>query len=183
VVDFGDVEAVVVGPGPLGAGKRGWVDAGFALCGRVAVDGMCALLPSGCRSVVLWTFCLWWPWSPNNPLLGERSLCRETNNRIYAAIVSVRGLFPLCRSRGPGGGIPDDGWLLRLAAGWQCCAPDDDCGCLGQSLAVLARSRFYWAVEGPWASAETRPCIDGALWTWCTSQIIGITLVDSWVGP
>jgi hypothetical protein len=30
VVDFGDVEAVVVGLGPLGAVERGWVDAGFA---------------------------------------------------------------------------------------------------------------------------------------------------------
>ena len=67
VVDFGDVEAVVVGLGPLGAVERGWVDAGFARCGRVAVDGMCALLPSGCRSVVLWTFCPWWPWSLDNP--------------------------------------------------------------------------------------------------------------------
>ena len=103
VVDFGDVEAVVVGPAPLGAGKRGWVDAGFAHCGRVVVDGMCALLPSGCRSVVLWTFCLWWPWSPDNPLLGERSLCRETNNRICAAVVSVCGLFLLRHCHDLGG--------------------------------------------------------------------------------
>jgi hypothetical protein len=43
VVDLGDAEVVVVEPAPLdGAGKRGWVDAGFARCGRVAVDGMCA---------------------------------------------------------------------------------------------------------------------------------------------
>jgi hypothetical protein len=43
VVDLGDAEAMVVEPAPLdGAGKCGWVDAGFAHCGRVAVDGMCA---------------------------------------------------------------------------------------------------------------------------------------------
>jgi hypothetical protein len=53
--------------------------------------------------------------------LGERSLRHETNSRICVAAVSVRGLFPLCRYRGLGGGIPDDGWSLRLAAGWQCC--------------------------------------------------------------
>ena len=156
VVDFGDVEAVVVGLGPLGAGKHGWVDAGFAHSGRVAVYGMCALLPSGCRPVVLWTFCLWWPWSQDNPLLGERSLRCETNNRICATAVSVCGLFPVCRCRGPGGGIPNDGWLLRLTAGWQCCAHDDDCGCPGRSRAALAWSRFCWTAEGPWASSETQ---------------------------
>jgi hypothetical protein len=102
VVDFGDMEAVVVGPRPLGAGKRGWVDARFARCGRVDVNGMCVLLPSGCWLVVLWTFCPWWPWSPDNPLLGERSLRHETNSRICMAVVSVRGLFPLCRCRGLG---------------------------------------------------------------------------------
>jgi hypothetical protein len=101
VVDFGDAEAVVVGPRPLGADKRGWVDAGFARCGRVVVDGLCALLPSSCRPVELWTFCLWWPWSPNNPLLGERSLRRETYNRICTAAVSGRGLFPLFHCHGP----------------------------------------------------------------------------------
>jgi hypothetical protein len=41
VVDLGDAEAVVVEPTPLdGAGTRGWVDAGFAHCRRVAGDGM-----------------------------------------------------------------------------------------------------------------------------------------------
>jgi hypothetical protein len=89
----------------------------------------------------------------------------------------------LCSYRGPGGGIPNDGWFLRLAAGWQCCAPDDDCGCPDRSLAALAGSKFCWALEGPWASAGTRPCVDGALQTWHTSQIISIALVDSWVGP
>jgi hypothetical protein len=53
VVDFGDVEVVVVEPAPLGVGKRGWVDAGFARCGRVDVNGMCARRRSGCRPVVL----------------------------------------------------------------------------------------------------------------------------------
>jgi hypothetical protein len=58
VVDLGDAEAVVVEHAPLdGAGKCGWVDDGFARCGRVVVDGMCVRRPSGCRLVVLWTFC------------------------------------------------------------------------------------------------------------------------------
>ena len=39
----GDAEAVVVEPAPFdGAGKHGWVDAGFAHCGRVVGDGKCA---------------------------------------------------------------------------------------------------------------------------------------------
>jgi hypothetical protein len=43
VVDLGDAEVVVVEPALLdGAGTRGWVDAGFAHCGRVAGGGMCA---------------------------------------------------------------------------------------------------------------------------------------------
>jgi hypothetical protein len=43
VVDLGDVEVVVVEPALLdGAGMRGWVDVGFAHCGRVAGDAMCA---------------------------------------------------------------------------------------------------------------------------------------------
>ena len=43
VEDLGGSEAVVVEPAPLdGAGKCGWVDAGFAHCGRVVGDGKCA---------------------------------------------------------------------------------------------------------------------------------------------
>jgi hypothetical protein len=161
--DLGDAEVVVVEPAPLdGAGKRGWVDAGFAHCGRVAGDGMCVRRPSGCRLVVLWTFCPWWPWSLDNPLLGVRSLHRETSNRICAAIVSVCDLFLLRRCRGLRGGIPNDGWSLRLGANWLCCAPVDDCDCPGRSLAALAWSRFCWTAEVPWASSEIQPCVDGA---------------------
>ena len=41
--DLGGAEAVVVEHAPLnGAGKHGWVDAGFARCGRVVGDGKCA---------------------------------------------------------------------------------------------------------------------------------------------
>ena len=109
---------MVVRPAPLdGAGRRGWVDDGVAPCGRVAVDDMCARRPSSCRLVVLWTFYPWWPWFSDNPLLGVRSLRRETRSRICAAPVSVRGLFLWCRCRGLGGGVPDDRWSLRLAAG------------------------------------------------------------------
>jgi hypothetical protein len=40
--DLGDAEAVVVEPAPLdGAGKHGWVGAGFVHCGRVVGDGKC----------------------------------------------------------------------------------------------------------------------------------------------
>jgi hypothetical protein len=115
--DLGDAETVVVEPGPLdGVGKHGWVGAGFARCGRVAGDGMCARRPSGCRLVVLWTFYPWWPWSPDNPLLGARSLRRETSNIICGAVMSVRGLFLLRRCCDLGGvflttgGLSD--WVL-----------------------------------------------------------------------
>ena len=54
VVDLGDAEAVVVEHALLdGAGTRGWVEAGFADCGRVAGGGMCARQLAGCRLVVL----------------------------------------------------------------------------------------------------------------------------------
>jgi hypothetical protein len=55
---LGYAEAVVVEPTPLdGAGKHGWVEAGFARCGMVVGDGKCARRPSGCRLVELWTSC------------------------------------------------------------------------------------------------------------------------------
>jgi hypothetical protein len=51
---LGDAEAVVVEPAPLnGAGKRGWVDAGFVRCGRVVGDGKCARTPADCRPIEL----------------------------------------------------------------------------------------------------------------------------------
>jgi hypothetical protein len=184
VVDLGDEDETEAEPTLLdGDDKRGWVDARFARCGRVAGDDMCARRPSGCWLVMLWTFCPWWPWSPNNPLLGVHSLRRETSSRICVAFVSVHGLFLLCRCRGLGGGIPDDEWSLWLGAGWLCCAPIDGCGCLGRNLAALAWSRFYWTTEGPWASSEIQFCVDGAPQTWRTSKIIGIALVGSWVDP
>jgi hypothetical protein len=138
VVDLSDAEAVVVEPALLdGAGMRGWVDARFAHCGRVAGDGMCARRPSGCRLVVFWTFCPWWPWFLDSPLLGVCSPRHETNSRICAAVVSVLGLSLWCRCRGLGG-IPDDGRTLRLSANWLCCAPVGDCGCPIRSLAMMA---------------------------------------------
>jgi hypothetical protein len=104
VEGLGDAEAVVVEPAPLdGAGKHGWVDAGYVCCGMVVGDGKCAPRPSGFRLVELWTFYPWWPWSPNSPLLGARSLRHETSNRIFAAYVPVRGLFLLRRCRALGG--------------------------------------------------------------------------------
>jgi hypothetical protein len=101
VVDLGDAKAVVVEPTHLdGAGTCGWVDAGFAYCGRVAGDGMCAQRPSGCRLVVLWTFCPWWPWFLESPLLGARSPHHKTDSRIYAAAASVLSLSLWCHCRG-----------------------------------------------------------------------------------
>jgi hypothetical protein len=104
VVDLGDVEAVEVEPALLdGAGTRGWVDAGFAHCGRVVVGGMCARRTSSCRLVVLWTLCPWWPWFLDNPLLGARSPRHETDSRICTVAASVPGLSLWCRCRGLGG--------------------------------------------------------------------------------
>jgi hypothetical protein len=43
VEDLGDAKVVVVEPAPLdGAGKHGWVGAGFACCCRVVGDRKCA---------------------------------------------------------------------------------------------------------------------------------------------
>jgi hypothetical protein len=150
VVDLGDGEAVVVEPALLdGASTRGWVDAGFTHCGRVASGGMCARRPSGCRLVVLCTFCPWWPWFLDNPLLGARTPCHETYSRICAAAASVFDLSLWCHCRALGGGIPDDERSLRLGANWLCCAPIADCGCPVRSMATMAWSRFCWTAEGP----------------------------------
>jgi hypothetical protein len=48
---------------------------------------------------------------------------------------------------------------------------------------VPVLSRFCWTTEGPWASSEIQPYVDGAPQTWHTSQIVGIAPVGSWVGP
>jgi hypothetical protein len=149
VVDLSDAEAVEVEPAPLdGAGTCGWVDAGLAHCGRVAGGGMCARRPSGCRLVVLWIFCLWWPWFLDSPLLVRTVLA------IKQTVESARLLRPSLAS--PSGAvatalgcIPDDEQFLRLGADWLCCALVGDCGCPVRSLAAKAWSRFYWTAEGP----------------------------------
>jgi hypothetical protein len=66
VEDLGGAEAVVVEPAPLdGDGKHDWIGARFASYGRVVGGvvggGKCARRPAGCRLVVLWPFCPWWP--------------------------------------------------------------------------------------------------------------------------
>jgi hypothetical protein len=81
------------------------------------------------------------------------------------------------------GDIPDGERPRRRGAGWLCCAPAADCGCPVRSLTAKALSRFGWTVEGPWASSETRPCVDGALWIWRTFRIADRALGDFWVGP
>ena len=105
VVDLGDAEVVVVESAlPSGASTHGWVDLDARCCRVLVVSGgMCVRRPSGCWLVVLWTFCPWWPLSPDNPLLGARYLRRETSNRICAAVVSICGLFLLRHCCGLGG--------------------------------------------------------------------------------
>jgi hypothetical protein len=71
----------------------------------------------------------------------------------------------------------------RRDAGWLCYAPAADYGCLDRSLTVKALSMFSWTVEGPWAFSETRPCADGALQIWRTSQTTNRALGGFWVGP
>jgi hypothetical protein len=80
------------------------------------------------------------------------------------------------------GGVLDGERPRRRGVGWLCCAPTADCGCPTRSLIVKALSRFSWTVEGPWAFSETRPCGDGALRIWRTSQTVDKALGDFWVG-
>jgi hypothetical protein len=71
----------------------------------------------------------------------------------------------------------------RRGAGWLCYAPAADCGCPDRSLTAKVLYRFGWTVEGPSAFSETRPCADGALRIWRTSQTTGRALGGFWVGP
>jgi hypothetical protein len=171
---------------PLGgADMRGWVDAGRGR-GCMVVGGgvdMCARQLFGCRRVVLETSCPWWPLFPGNPLLGVRSLRRETGSNICAVAAPVPGPSHACHCRGPVGDNLDGERSHRRGAGWLCCAPAADCGCPDRSLTAKVLSRFGWTVEGPWASSETRPCVDGALWIWRTSQTTDRALGGFWVGP
>jgi hypothetical protein len=57
----------------------------------------------GCRRVVPGTSCPWWPSFPGSPLLGARSLRRETGSKICAAATPVLGPDHTCHCRGPGG--------------------------------------------------------------------------------
>jgi hypothetical protein len=59
----------------------------------------------GCRLVAPETSCLWWPSFPGSPLLGARSLRRETSSKICAAVAPVLGPDHELRCRGPGGVI------------------------------------------------------------------------------
>jgi hypothetical protein len=71
----------------------------------------------------------------------------------------------------------------RWGAGWLCYAPAADCGCPNRSLTAKVLSRFGWTAEGPSAFSETRPCADGALRIWRTSQTTDRALGGFWVGP
>jgi hypothetical protein len=90
---------------PGGADTRGWVDAGGGR-GCMVVGGgvdMCARQLFGCRRIVPETSCPWWPSFPGNPLLGERSLRRETGSNICTVAAPVPGPGHACHCRGPGG--------------------------------------------------------------------------------
>jgi hypothetical protein len=102
---------------------------------------------------------------------------------VFAVKQAIEPSRLLCPSLASSFCVVDDGWALRLGADWLWCAPADDCDCHCRSLATLVWSRFYWTAEGPWASSEIQPCVDGAPQTWHTSQIVGIDPVGSWVGP
>jgi hypothetical protein len=64
---------------------------------------MCARQLLGCRLVAPETSCPWWPSFPGSPLLGARSLRRETGSKICAAVAPVLGPDHECHYRGPGG--------------------------------------------------------------------------------
>jgi hypothetical protein len=64
---------------------------------------MCARQLLGCRLVVPETSCPWWPSFPGSPLLGARSLHRETGSKIYTAAVPVLDPDHACHCRDPGG--------------------------------------------------------------------------------
>jgi hypothetical protein len=158
-VDLGDaeVEAGVAGLAlPGGVGTRGWVGVGHGRCCKVVVGGggMCARQLSGCRLVVPWTSCPWWPSFQDNLLWGAHSPRHGIGSRICMAAASVPGLFLWCHCRGLRGGILGGGRFLRLGADWLCCAPVVGFGCPDRSLAAKAWSKFCWTTEGPLASSK-----------------------------
>jgi hypothetical protein len=104
-VDLGDAEVEVGVAGlalPGGVGTRGWVGVGHGRCCKVVVGGggMCARQLSGCRLVVPWTSCPWWPSFQDNLLWGAHSPRHGIGSRICMAAASVPGLFLWCHCRG-----------------------------------------------------------------------------------
>jgi hypothetical protein len=102
---------------PSDVDMRGWVGAGYGRCCMVAGGDMCARQLFDCQLVVPETFCLWWLLFLGNPLLGVRSLCRETNSKICVVVVPVPGPGLACHYRDPRGSIPDSERLRRPDAG------------------------------------------------------------------
>jgi hypothetical protein len=64
---------------------------------------MCARQLLGCWLVAPRTSCPWWPSFLGSPLLGARSLRRETGSKICAAAAPVLGPDHGCHCRIPGG--------------------------------------------------------------------------------
>jgi hypothetical protein len=110
---------------------------------------------------------------------------------VFAMKQAVKSARWLCSSPAPArvplprpwGDILDDEGHRWRDVGWLCCAPAADCSCPFRSLTAMTLSKCGWTAEGPWASSETRPCADGALWIWRTSRTAGRALGDFWVGP
>jgi hypothetical protein len=103
------------------------------------------------------------------------------------AVISARLLRPspaptLRAAAAVLGGVLNGEQPRQRGAGWLYCAPAADCGCPARSLIAKALSRFGWTAEGPWAFSETRPCADGALRIWRTSQTVDRALGDFSVG-
>jgi hypothetical protein len=135
----------------------GWLSSGHSVPGGL-----------GLRTVPCWVRAVF---AVKQAIESSRLLCPSMASSSCAVAAAL------------GGSIPDGRWSLQLSADWLWCSPADDCDCPSQSLAAPSWSRFCWTAEGPWASSEIQPCVDGAPQAWHTSQIVSIVPVDSWVGP
>jgi hypothetical protein len=88
----------------------------------------------GCRWVVPWTSCPWWPSFPGSPSSGARSLHHEIGSKTCTVDVPVFDPDHACHCRGPGEGNLDGEGPHHRGAGWQYYAPTADYGCPDRSL-------------------------------------------------
>jgi hypothetical protein len=111
---------------------------------------------------------------------------------VFAVIQAVKSARRLRTSLAPsassvstalGGDIPGGKGPHQRGAGWRCCAPAADCGCLDRSLAAKSSSTCGWTVEYLWVSSKTQFCTGGVLRIWYIFQIVGTTPGGFWVDP